>query len=612
MKKLIFKRTKLDLPFFLKVLIITNFLVVFSVIFLHPIPKYYYSIDTPTHIKFIELIKKDFKYIGYFNTGFYPKGFHLINAALSFFMPVGTAIALSTTVFGALLIIFSYKLAFFISKNKTQSLMTALLVSGIDLIYTFSIPSTVPQTFALALIVMTIYFFLKEDWIKGGIILGLYSIIHLSFPLAIILMSIIAVIELFKHNKTKLFTLIKIIAVMLIFLLPLIFLQYYYITGVRDREPMPKIMFYDEMISPLKLLSITNPFGIIILALIGMYIYRKKILEQNYLLIFLWFIIPVALSQAYWLTDSGLQLWFIAGSRTLIFFIFPLAFFSSKVILILKRKEIIIAASIIIFAFSVSNSFGWHKQQPIFDKYDLEIIEHLKKDGKIDKIIATDLGMGAIDMSLNREASPRDTWLTFVGYHGNLVDENRIDYILLGKEEYRKNYELFKYAEKNFENNNWVLLKIGEKIKFKKSKNLELYLISFAEFFNANYQDYGIENPYFIKVISEDSNEILCFKAFERISVEKCPKKVDFIIKGQKENIIELFNFYKANFRSYFKLKLLYMYRNKMLSFSSHFNPFFKSEDIEYLSYIKKWTSTSPYSQPNEEIAKFVWKLDLR
>ncbi|MEW6294761.1 MAG: hypothetical protein AB1467_00500 [Candidatus Diapherotrites archaeon] len=54
------------------------------------------------------------------------------------------------------------------------------------------------------------------------------------------------------------------------------------------------------------------------------------------------------------------------------------------------------------------------------------------------------------------------------------------------------------------------------------------------------------------------------------------------------------------------------MYRKKMLYFSSLINPFFKSGDMEYSSFTKKWTSTSRYSFPNEEIAKVLWNLGIR
>jgi len=611
-KDLEFKGAKLDLEFLLKVLIIANFLIIFSVLFIHPIPEYSYAADTPTHIKWIELIKKDFRYIGYGYYGFYPKGFHLINAALSFLMPVGTAIALSTTVFGALLIFFSYKLALLLSQNKTQSLMTALLVSSINVAGTISsIPSTVPQTFALALTAMVAYYFLKKDWLKGGITLGLYSIIHLSFFFIIGITAIVALIELFRHNKTEnLYVLIKMSIIMLAFLLPLIYLQNSYSAGGLNWGSLPKIQFYDEMISPLSLLSITAPFGIIILALIGLYACRKNIFEQKHQLIILWFFIPLILSQLYWLTDSGFVFWLVPGSRILIFMLFPLAFFSSKAISLLKRKELIFAAGIIILLFSLWNSSSIYNQKPSIDKYDLELIEHLKKDGKIDKAIVANLGTGAIEISLNRNSPVRDSWLVFAGYGSTLIDENRIDLILLSKEKYKKSYEAQEGITEDFENNKWILLKIGKEIKFQNSESLELYLVSFASFMNNTYEKYtSIPEPYFIALIAEDSGEAFCLKIIEGLNVESCPQEVDFTVKGEKKQIIELFNSYD---KDYFKLKLLYMCRKKMLNFSSPLNPFLKLENAEYLSHIKRWTSTSPYSQPNENIARVFWALGLR
>ncbi|MEW6295902.1 MAG: hypothetical protein AB1467_06490 [Candidatus Diapherotrites archaeon] len=606
-----FKRVKLDLAFFLKVLIIANFLIIFSVLFLHPIPEYLLVTDTITHIKWIELIKKDFKYIDYNHFGSYPKGFHLINAALSFLLPVGTAMALSTAIFGALLIVFSYKLAFLVSKNKTQALTTAFITSTISVGVTSSISSAIPQTFALALMVMTAYFFLKKDWIKGGITLGIYSTIHTSFPLVIGLILIIALIDLFKRNNTEnLFVLIKMIALMLAFFLPLVLFQNYYkMQPAVILDSLPRIQFYDDMISPLSLLSVTSPFGIILLAFIGLYFYKKNISEQKFQLMILWFLIPLALSQAYWLTDSGLVLWIFPASRILIFFLFPVAFFSSKTIMMLKRKEIIFAVVSIIFLISVSNSFSLYQQKPAIDKYDFELIEHLKKDGKIDKIIAGDYGAQVIQLSLNKGVSDRDLWLIFGGYLKTLIDENRVDFVLLYKKKYSKGYEVKRGVTKDFENKKWILLKIGKELKFQKPENLNLYLISFITFLNSKYEKIAINNPYFIAVIAEDSKDITCMKMLEGISIESCPKEVDFIIKGEKKNIIELFNSYD---KDYFKLKLLYMYRKKMLNFSSPLNPFLKLENAEYLSHIKRWTSTSPYSQPNENIARVFWALGLR
>lgn len=345
---------KMDLEKFLIILVIVNFLVLCFPLFQFPPPQNLYP-DSANHYKMIELIQDDISNINY-NPG-YRKLFHLFSVFFAVFIPIGYSMALVTTIFVGLLIFFSFKLSFHLTKDKILSLFAALLVIGVTVVSDVGTPSSpVPQTMALSLGIILMYYFFKEDWKKAGIVFSLYALTHSSVLFFVGLMVLASVIELFKDNKlNKLLVFAK--SSVFVVILGIFLTIFSLFNQISFSTISPGLMILGH-ISPLSFLDVTIPFGVILAPLIGIFYLKKDILKEvNYFVMGLWFVFPILFSQMYWF-----EIAFFPPQRTLIFLLFPLAFFTAKTITLIKNKKILAVISLIFLVFSFYGHFYFYFQ----------------------------------------------------------------------------------------------------------------------------------------------------------------------------------------------------------------------------------------------------------
>lgn len=609
---MIFKNKGIQINHLLIALIIISFIVSSSILFLHSMPEYSYTGDSTLHMKWIDLLKEDWHYINYRPFDNYPNLYHLINALIGFVVPSGIAMALINAIARAIIIVFSFKLALtLLNQDKAQALIVALIASLID--FNVGIPvilTPLPQTLAIGLMIAVTYYFLKNDWLKAGIILGIYSIIHVSFYFVIALIALIALIKLFKNDSWKqLIVLGKSIA-----LTALIFIAFF---GVRTLIVAPEteelfpsttsIMFHDAMISPLSFLTITIPYGMILIAFTGLFFYRRNSFQENKAVIALWFLIPLLLIQLHWIYGQT-SILFAPPQRILCFALFPLAFLSSIALMKLKRHSLIALTCIVLLGISMYFVVQAFNKEPLLNESDLELIDYLKEKGIKNKVIVSSSSNNLIEeLSFNRRVSQRDRWLTVAGHSGYLTDENRLDFFLLRKGTESFPYDKVREVEFEFENNKWLLLRIIDDAEFRKAVDFRFHLSAWCHFVNSTYPIKTGEVPYFIFVKTIDSREHACLKVLNGINVVDCPSQANFMVSGERKWVIELFNSFDLD---YFELKLLYMYRNELLFFEPSLNPFGSIDgerDLNYSSFIKSHSSGSDYSKPNEAIMKLFW-----
>jgi hypothetical protein len=601
-------KIKFSLEKLILVFVVINFLVICFPLFEYPPPQNLYP-DSPSHYKMIELIKEDIKYLNY-NPG-YRKSFHLMTAFISNFLAVGYSMALVTTIFVGLLILFSFKLAFLLTKNKVISLLSALLASGVTIVSDVGpIPSPVPQTIGLALGTMAVYYFFKEDWKKTGVVIAFYSITHSSYIFFLALMVFASIAELFKENKlNKLTTLVK-SSVFVVILALLITLSSLY-NSMSNFHLSPKVGLLSD-ISPLSLLHITFPYGMILVALAGIFLLKRKVLtETNYLTLLLWFVLPILFSQSYWI-----ELQLFPSSRTLIFMLFPLAFFSAKTFSSIKNDKTVAFISVTILILSFVGHFYFYEELPKNDfkkrmgKEELEVIQFLKAK-PLDEIVASETKYNEIiTLSHKKNTSQRNFWYILANKSTEkLIDVHEIKYLLIGKEEL-KGFENIKGTEKEFENKKYVVYKIKEGTEFKKADSLSDYMFALVMFWQVRQLDIKSTKYNFFKISSTDTKEEICVMVSEGLKVTHCPAKVSLEIKGKKEVLTELLNSFN---KDYLYRKAAYFIRKQELDVYPDEIDFIKGKKyhIKELAYIYAWTSKSPYSQPNLLIGKILWRLKL-
>ncbi|MFH1663758.1 MAG: hypothetical protein ABH986_03030 [archaeon] len=598
---------KPDLEKFLVILIIVNFLVIVFPLFQFPLPQNLYP-DSAQHYTMIELIKEDFKWVNY-NPG-YRKAFHLMSAVVSNFTSVGIAMALVTSFFVALLIFFSFKLALLLSNDRLVSLFTALLVSGITIVSDVgSIPSPVPQTIGLSLGIISMYYFFKEDWKATGIAIGLYALTHTSFLYFIALMALASVTELFKDNKlNKLVTFAKSFSVVLVVVVLTAFLSLSAKISFFDVSPKIAILGH---VSPLSFLDVTAPFGIILVAFFSVFYFRKKIFEElNHFIVFLWLVSPILFSQIYWL-----ELQWFPTQRTLIFMLFPLAFFSAEAVSLIKNKKILFVLSAVFLLFSFFSHFYFYEEMPkndfkkVVGKEDLEVINFLKEKPLDEIVVAENKYSYMIILSHKKLSSQRNFWFILVEKNMNkLLDLHDIKYFLIDKDNF-ENFEVIEGLEKEFENKEFVLLKVKKEVKPVKTDRLEDYVVALVAFWDPIRTTQSLE-PKFFKITATDTKEEVCILVYDGLNVSPCPEKIDFEVSGKKETLVELMNSFN---KEYFYLKAAYFIRKKELQVHPDEIDFLGEGPyhITYLAHTYSWVGGPEYSKPNLLIGKFFWDIGL-
>lgn len=561
----------------------------------------------------IELIQDDIRNINY-NPG-YRKLFHLFSAFFAVVMPIGYSMALVTTIFVGLLIFFSFKLSFLLTKDKILSLFTALLVLGITVVSDVGVPpSPVPQTMGLSLGVILMYYFFKEDWKKAGIAFGLYALTHTSVLFFVGLMILASAIELFKDNKlNKLITLAK--SSVFVVILAILLTVFSLFNQISFYSISPGIMILGH-ISPLSFLDVTVPFGIILITLIGIFYSKKEILKEvNYSVMGLWFVFPIIFSQVYWL---GLETAFFPPQRTLIFLLFPLAFFIAKAITLVKNKKILVVISLAILIFSFYGHFYFYEELPennfkkLVGKEELEVIDFLKKK-PLDEIVATEIkNHYIVTLSHKNNASTRNFWLILARNEVNtLLDDQTIKYLLFDKTDF-SGFENIKGTEKEFENSKYVLYKVKEDVKFKTTDNLDDFVFPLIVFWDTKQEKFKTNSINFLKIHATDTKEESCVVIQDGLKFSGlCPKKVRFQLSGKKEVLTELMNSYQ---KDYFYKKAAYFIRKKELEVHPDEIDFMEGGPyhITYLAYIYAKASESKYSKRNVLIGKFLWELGIK
>ncbi|MBU2101054.1 hypothetical protein KKB11_07555 [Candidatus Micrarchaeota archaeon] len=600
---------KMDLEKFLIVLIIVNFLVLCFPLFQFPPPQNLYP-DSANHYKMIELIQDDISNINY-NPG-YRKLFHLFSVFFAVFIPIGYSMALVTTIFVGLLIFFSFKLSFHLTKDKILSLFAALLVIGVTVVSDVGTPSSpVPQTMALSLGIILMYYFFKEDWKKAGIVFSLYALTHSSVLFFVGLMVLASVIELFKDNKlNKLLVFAK--SSVFVVILGIFLTIFSLFNQISFSTISPGLMILGH-ISPLSFLDVTIPFGVILAPLIGIFYLKKDILKEvNYFVMGLWFVFPILFSQMYWF-----EIAFFPPQRTLIFLLFPLAFFTAKTITLIKNKKILAVISLIFLVFSFYGHFYFYEELPknnfkkLVGKEELEVISFLKEK-PLDEIVGTDVkNHYMVTLSHKNNISERNFWLILARNEVNtLLDAQNIKYLLFDKTDF-SGYENINGTEKEFENSKYVLFKVKEDVEFRMTDNLDDFVFPLAVFWHFRQEKFKTNSIYFLKIYATDTKEESCVIVHDGLKFsDLCPEKVDFQLSGKKEVLTELMNSYQKD--NFYK-KAAYFIRKKELEVHPDEITFFEGGPyhITYLAHIYAYVGESKYSGRNVLIGKFFWGIGL-
>lgn len=598
-----FKNNKpLLMIFFILTIIIL--LKILSLVFF-PIPEYLHAADIPSHIKRIELIKQDLKYFAY--EPYYPKGFHLVAAGLSFLMGVGNAITLITIVSTLLFVFFTYKLAVFFSNDRFAGALTAFLSVTVSiLVDVMGVPTPVPQTVGMAFLVMTLYFFVSGKYIPAAILLAVHSFFHQTWVLSAFLIFAWFVL----NNKITLQSVKQKILPAFGLLFAFIFLynsvQLFFSPSVITPKLQAdlfiptdhvKLKFFDLMISPLSLHAVTSPPFIFFLAFLGVFFVRKNF-DKKKLFVLFWFIVLLLASQSYWVFDdfqigfAGIaQSAILIGSRMLVYTIFPLSFFSAHALAIIKSYDLggklFVAFILMVLFFSSIPSFA---VKPDFTQKELSAIEELRKL-PVDAVVLSDpVRLDIILMGLKVSPYTRDIILIEAGLQP--ADINHLDYVLV---EYPEKFVVHSLSGSSGN----VFSKTGSKIYSNYSTDKSL--ASYVNAFMVSSRPYIPIFRQQIKIISTDTGEEVCYSDSNSLP-SNCNNGDYFTIMGKKTDLSSLFD-------SYFETKTLYnsfayLYRNKKISFEPDLNVTIgdstHAESLKKSAFAFRWVNQhSELSKPN-------------
>jgi hypothetical protein len=597
---------------FLLILIIFAFIVQALPLLLFPIPEYLHNTDVSTHYKRVELINRDIKYIAY---DAYPKGFHLMTAALSPITGIGTAMAAITVLFSIVFLFFTYKLAMFFLNDKHIALLTTFFAATLSV--AAKVPgfaSPLPQSIALALIVMALYLIITKHFFLAGLAIGFHSIVHLSWPLNLFLVSLFFVVT----NKTGLSkakeALIYFVVGFLVFFIPYNIINY--LAGLvipielaTGTESFLKHSI-EWKISPLSFHEITSPPFFILIACFGMLMLKKKTEKKHFFLV-LWFFLLILASQMYWVIESSASIGKLLGiallpSRFLCFIVFPLSFFAAvstlKIAAFNKKLSIYLWPAISLgLIYILIISAPQLNVKPSFTHQELNLIKELKKL-PVDAIVLTPNFFednALLELGLKKSPSLRDRALILSDL--DTIDTNHIDYAVVKDGE---NYLIID-PEKKPAKFLWLNNQIEVKKKhFNKTKALSNYV---AAFMVTQRGALPLHESAF-KIVATDTKEEVCFPEKTLVSTgEPCTDKNYVVIKGKKADLIELFDSFDPNL---FMNKLTYFYREKKISFNPE--PIMQFEDGETTSLMRfslayKWTNAQvPLSKRNIAIGKFL------
>lgn len=589
------------------------FLVKILPLLLFPIPQFLgsHAADLTFHLTVTELIKRDIKYVGY--EPFYPKGFHVLSGLLSVIMPVGLAITLITIAFSLLFVFFSFKLARALSNNdKLVSLLTAFFSIAVTIIVDVpGVPAPVPQNVALALLVMSIYFFVAEKYFLSGIVLGAYSITHLSWPIALVLMGIFFVLNnkiSLSSLKEKIFPLLA--AFLPIFLIYSFFIQIYKIDFIQSPFTAGLFSnylgkkFFDSMISPVSFLSITKPPYVILVAIMGLLVARKSF-DKNKKFVFAWLVLLFLLSQSYWVADltfyenSPNSVLFI-GSRMPVYMIFPIAFFSGIGLSRLTKhyKKTTVFFLVVFFASSIPN----FDLKPDLTQKEFDAIEKLRELPINSVVLIGSEQKENIVALLGLKVFPHKRDTILIQNNFEPIDTNHLDYVLLWWED--ENYSIFDLSAET----PLVSLPDGKEFPLKQDYNTTTALKNYIIPFMITWRKVVPIMQPLIRIQSTDTGEEVCYPDDQFDSPgEPCSENAKYVlVKAEKRDLIALFDSFD---RDLFYNRLVFLYIHGKISIIPE--PVFLIGGEEYsmafFAFSQRWTNLqSKLSEPNLLIGEIL------
>ncbi len=586
----------------LKVLIFISFIVVAIPVITYQPPYYIINGDVAQAYKYTYLINKDISNV-FGDT--YHKGYHVLSSILTFgILPVETGMLLLTLLSICGLILFTYKLGYFFTNDKTVAHISAAL-SPLTLAFTSANFGMflIPQTLGIMLFVASLYYFVTKRPLISGLIIALHLTVHASFVFSVVAILIYCIFSIvfekkFAYVKDTAFALAIVILAFLLY--KFLFLDEAIFDFWAQYKTLVQI---DTLISVFSLPVAIFPPLIIFASLIGSWLAWKRN-ECKYIILLL--LLFIAFSQSYLLNFGALP----GGipntpSRILNFIGVPLAILSSyafSTFLANKKKLLFVLILFIIFfsgLFYISTTTGMTRH---LDKNDIEAVKYLQSTGEYDRIglynNSDRWGKNFLIVHLGgqRIAEHIDTIVidTIIS-RKNLVSDYPVDFVLLDRNSKGLEDILITQNVTNiaFKNKEYKIIGVVNKSKTFPKHKVRDYVTSFVNIFN-NHPKAGIFNKLLnstnIKLISADSNENVCLSVSEAISVVEC-KNVNVTISGKREALVELFSSRGLT---------EFIYRFTSLYNSKNIKIYPDTTATQMLLKSLRWVNLlSPYSYPN-------------